>query len=152
MLQGRFGDTSGRPYIAARVGLYATGRYAEVSFLFDTGADITLLMPMDSSALGVDFSAASHVRVPLNGVGGAAWGVLLQGPVAFRDADNSLYVYNLNNLIAAQPTAENVDVPSLLGRNIIDRWDVNYVPSFRTLTARVLSADFTFPGQSHPNP
>jgi hypothetical protein len=152
MLRGRFGDTSGRPYMAARVGLFSTGRFAEVSFLFDTGADITLLMPMDSSALGVDFTASSHVRVPLNGVGGAAWGVVLAGALGFRGTDDSLYVYSIGNLIAAQPTAENVDVPSLLGRNIMDQWNVNYSPSENTLTAIVRSADFTFHGQNHPTP
>ena len=49
MLQGRFGDTSGRPYMSARVIVPRLNVTGNVSFIFDTGADFTMLMPADAA-------------------------------------------------------------------------------------------------------
>ncbi len=46
MLIGRFGHTSGRPYFEARVVLPHLNVAGNVSFLLDTGADKSLLMPL----------------------------------------------------------------------------------------------------------
>lgn len=146
MLIGRFGNTSGRPYMEARVSLPSTGKFADISFLFDTGADATLLMPMDSVRLGIDFSDPSLQSISLSGIGSSS-GIMLPGFVTFAGDDSTLYVYQ-TALFIAVPSANNLDVPSLLGRNIIDRWHVNYAPSQNTLTAVVLGADHTISGGS----
>ena len=39
MLKGRFGDTSGRPYIEGHILLPRLKKRGNVSFVFDTGAD-----------------------------------------------------------------------------------------------------------------
>jgi hypothetical protein len=36
MIEGRFGDTSGRPYIEGRLSLPRLGVVGDISFIFDT--------------------------------------------------------------------------------------------------------------------
>lgn len=43
------------------------------------------------------------------------------------------------------PTADAMRVPSLLGRNIIDRWRVTYDKSVSELIAEIVSSDAEFP-------
>lgn len=43
MLRGRFGDTTGAPYIEGRLILTRLNLTADISFLVDTGADYTVL-------------------------------------------------------------------------------------------------------------
>jgi hypothetical protein len=60
MLEGRLGNTSGAPYIEARVSFPRLKRRGLVSFLVDTGADGTVLMPADSKKLGIDFKSLKN--------------------------------------------------------------------------------------------
>jgi hypothetical protein len=46
-IAGRFGDTTGRPYLEGRLVLPRLGKRGDFSFLVDTGADYTYLMPGD---------------------------------------------------------------------------------------------------------
>jgi hypothetical protein len=48
MLEGRIGILSGAPYIEARISFPRLGLQGLVSFLVDTGADGTVLMPADT--------------------------------------------------------------------------------------------------------
>ena len=105
MLHGRFGESSGRPYISARVFIPRLGLAGTVSFIFDTGADSSVLMP-----------AEAHI----------------------------VYGYDIELLIH-HPTDNAMRVPSLFGRNIIDRWRVTYDKSVPELVADVLSSDAEFP-------
>ncbi|MXZ46889.1 MAG: hypothetical protein F4Z08_07880 [Chloroflexi bacterium] len=45
MIEGRFGDTSGRPYVEGRVYFARFDLEGDISFLVDTGADASLLNP-----------------------------------------------------------------------------------------------------------
>ena len=56
MLQGRFGDTSGRPYLEGRFYIPRLGVQGNISFLVDTGADSTTLLPADANKLNIDHS------------------------------------------------------------------------------------------------
>ena len=55
MLRGRFGESSGRPYVSARVFIPRLALAGNVSFIFDTGADSSVLMPADAATLAVDY-------------------------------------------------------------------------------------------------
>ena len=55
MLRGRFGDTSGRPYMSAHVFVPRLDVASNISFLFDTGVDATVLMPADAERVGIDY-------------------------------------------------------------------------------------------------
>ena len=70
MLFGRFGKTSGRPYISAWVSIPRLGLAGNVSFIFDTGADSSVLMPADAATLGVDYKQLSNT-IESFGIGGS---------------------------------------------------------------------------------
>ena len=55
MFSGRYGNTSGRPYLEARVILPNLKIGGDVSFIVDTGADRTVLMPIDVKRMGIDY-------------------------------------------------------------------------------------------------
>ena len=71
MLHGRFGDTSGRPYMEGHVLLPRLGTRGNVSFVFDTGADTSLLMPLDGQRMGIDYDQFEDEE-PSLGIGGRA--------------------------------------------------------------------------------
>ncbi len=90
-----------------------------MSFLVDTGADTTLLMPADSRKLGVNFGTLRNPTVS-QGVGGLARGFTEQTVLGFSDGR---YVYSyLLDLELSASTKENQRLPSLLGRDVLNRW------------------------------
>ena len=70
MLTGRFGDTSRRPFLEGRIYLPRQRSLCfDVSFLVDTGADRTMLMPDDGRASGLNYSQLTGNET-IGGVGG----------------------------------------------------------------------------------
>lgn len=141
MLRGRFGDTSGRPYLEGRLFLPRLKVQGDISFLVDTGADSTVLMPLDATKLGLDYSKLTG-SVQTIGVGGLAQMFREPGAVMFLEGTRKLHLYMVDVDIAS-PTPDIADVPSLLGRNILDHWRMHYNPSTGSLTFKVNSADRT---------
>jgi len=119
MLTGRFGNTSGAPYLEARISIPRLRLHGLISFLVDTGADGTVLMPTDSKKIGVNFRSLRNPTTS-QGVGGLAKGYTEEVILSFRDP-KYIYSYLLNVEIAA-PTTRNNRIPSLLGRDILDQW------------------------------
>ena len=143
MLRGRFGESSGRPYVSARVFIPRLGLAGNVSFIFDTGADSTVLMPADAITLGVDYGSLSNPSQSL-GIGGSASMYREWTYLTFADANGDrLYSYDIPLLICDY-TPDAMGIPSLLGRDVIDRWRVTYDKSAAELTAEVLSSDAEF--------
>jgi predicted aspartyl protease len=119
MLEGRFGNTSGAPYIEARVSFPRLRLRGLVSFLVDTGADGTVLMPADSNKLGIDHKSLRNPTTS-EGIGGAAQGFNEEAVLSFSDRR---YVYSyLLNVEISGPTRYNHRFPSLLGRDILKQW------------------------------
>jgi hypothetical protein len=86
VLRGRYGDTSGRPYIAGRVVLPRLDLTVDVSFCLDTGADRTMLMPSDYLRVALDVTALRDA-VETIGVGGASLAYREPALVAFASRD-----------------------------------------------------------------
>jgi gag-polyprotein putative aspartyl protease len=119
MLQGRFGNASGAPYIEGHISLPRLGLRGLVSFLVDTGADGTVLMPADSRKLGVDPRILVSPTTS-QGIGGPARGFNEEALLSFSDK-HSIYTYLIELEIPAFAT-HNQHFPSLLGRDILKRW------------------------------
>jgi hypothetical protein len=150
MLLGRFGNTSGRPFLEGRLIIPRLSLTSDLSFILDTGADITYLMPGDAAVMSIDYRQLI-VRAPALGVGGPALDYIEPAVAIFEDR-RALYVYDIQLRIAA-PRAELMSVPSLLGRNILDRWNIAYRPTSGLLRCQVVSADVIrpiAPGSSRP--
>src|SRR6266436_5392717 len=110
MLSGRFGYTTGRPYIEGRVVLPRLRIVANITFIVDTGADGTVLMPLDGVRMGIDYSQLQNV-VDSVGIGGVSHDFSEGSIITFTDSVN-LYVYTLTIRISA-PSPEIMTVPSL---------------------------------------
>ena len=123
MLIGRFGSTSGRPYLEGRLHLYEHGIVGDVSFLVDTGADKTVLMPGDGLRLDVDYSRLAE-PVDLRGIGGEITGHVENAVLVFDDGER-LCAFQAE-IVVAEEDGVTVDVPSLLGRDVIDRLRMTY--------------------------
>ena len=109
-----------------------------VSFIFDTGADTSLLMPLDAQRMGIDYGLFENEESTL-GIGGASENFIEPAYLAFV-GDEALYGYEIE-LHICKPADELMTIPSLLGRDIIDRWRVTYDKSVSELLAEVISSD-----------
>jgi len=117
---------------------------ARISFLVDTGADSSLIAPADAKEMGINYS---KLRKPVEslGMGGIALSHPVRGSLAFTDPGKFIYVYHLDTLDIAAPDPEIEEMPSLLGREILDRWRMIYDPSRDNLSFVVRSADLVLP-------
>lgn len=144
MLRGRFGDTTRRPYVQARLVIPRFNIDASISFLVDTGADSSLIAPADAREMGIDYAKLGGAVESL-GMGGIALSYPVKCSLAFRDPGKCIYVYHLDALDIAAPDPEIEEMPSLLGREILDRWRMTYDPTKDTLSFMVRSADLVLP-------
>lgn len=140
MIIGRFGDTTKSPYIEGMLALQ--GKRTDISFLLDTGAQRTVLMPADATKLGLDRTKITKA-CQSTGVGGIANDFCDTAILTFLGKSGALYNYKVE-IIVAHPTQFNTKIPSLLGRDIINRWHVNYDPALPLLECAVNSADNIF--------
>lgn len=142
MIIGRFGDTSGRPFIEGRLILPRLNVRGDISFLLDTGADSSIIMPGDAQRLGVPFDRLQGDH-ECGGIGGTIRHFAEQAVLVFSDSGVALYAYELQ--IAVMPNDPGMEeVPSLLGRDVVDRWRITYDPNGTGLRAKPRSADRIF--------
>lgn len=142
MLRGRFGNTSGRPYIAGRLVIPRLNLRSDISFLVDTGADSTVLLIDDAAKMKIDYTRLRRGKHDSVGIGGTMRPYVERAIVTFEEAGKRLYAYEIQLAIA--PFHQQLRrVPSLLGRDILDRWRMSYSPSKDRLIFHVVSADHT---------
>lgn len=141
MLKGRFGDTTGAPYIECRLIFPRLKVDGYVSFLVDTGADNTVLLQTDGARLGLDYSKLRNASQAI-GVGGAATIYEEAAILVFSEPRTKVHVYSLN-IQVLEPNPANDTTPSLLGRDILNRWRMSYNATSKRLFFKVLSADLT---------
>lgn len=100
MLRGRFGDTSGRPYIEGRLILPNLNVVGDISFLVDTGSDETRLHPNDGVRLNIDYGQLSGDAESI-GTSGLTHDFIEPAVVVFSEPKRFLYVYNITLRIAS---------------------------------------------------
>ena len=143
MLHGRIGDTSGSPYIEGRLLFPDLRLESDISFLVDTGADASLLMPSDAANMNLDYDALLPAEQPPIGIGGTIEAYTHPAVLLF----GSRYWYFLDLEIAA-PYDHLDEMPSLLGRDVLRHWDMHYQPVDGQLTFEVRHSDQVTLGQS----
>lgn len=109
----------------------------------DTGADKSVLMPLDAGRFGLDYSKLG-ATVESTGIGGIAKDFVEPALLAFVGSSLSVYVYAIGIHITS-PTPDIAKIPSLLGRDIMNHWTTIFDPQNSLLQARVIYADQTFP-------
>ena len=142
MIPGRFGNTTGRPYVNGRLLLPRLQLSTNLSFLVDTGADLSTLMPADGLTIGIDYQALINSRV-VGGLGGNARCFQEAAVIVFDEPNRTLIRSYFITLIIPQVHPDLMRMPSIVGRDILDRWRMNYDPSKNVLKFTVRSADHT---------
>lgn len=143
MLVGRFGSTTGRPYLEGRLFFPRLRLAGDISFLIDTGADQTTIMPADNLRIGVDYASLTDKQENV-GVGGLSQHYLEPAILVFLEENSRLVGYSATAGLAPQKP-ELMNVPSLLGRDILDQWKMTYDKSQPHLTFEINSVDFEAP-------
>lgn len=138
MLVGGF--TSGRPYLRGRLFIPSLQVRGDVVFLVDTGSDGTSLHPGDALRLRIPFGRLANPH-SLAGIGGAQTYFSVASYIAFRDGDRDR-VYAVP-LAIALPRQENLTLPSLLGQDILQSWQMLHDPAHSRLEFLVHSSDLT---------
>lgn len=139
-LDGRF-DSTGRPFVTGELLLPDQGIRASLSFLVDTGADQTLLMPAATARLGIDFSRLAVTPHHMAGIGGSVRYAHAAARLVFYRS--SVYAYRLTIAIV-EPGSQPTPVEALLGRDILDRWYLRYDSRQQLLRAENITADEVF--------
>jgi hypothetical protein len=140
VLEGEFGDPDGSPFIICEVWLPRFDLRRSFRLCIDTGATYTTLMPTEAFALGVGYTLLDD-PFEVTTVGGTSAMFVELAEFIFTDADaRALYVYRVM-LAIAPPSIEITHLPSLLGRDIINRWRIDYHPTASELRCEVITAD-----------
>lgn len=142
-LSGWFEGVTEEPRIDAEVALPGLGIARSIPFLLDTGADTTFLMAEDAIRMGIDFRNLTLSPRLGSGVGGYIRIYQASASIVFSDEANH-YVYRAE-LAIAEPGRHNRGLPSLLGRDILNRWRLRYDAPANALEAEVDSADLIVP-------
>ena len=139
MIRGWF-DEFGRPYVRARVVIPRLRVNHSAYFLVDTGADSACLHPSDAVDMGIPFQQLINPRSS-RGVGGRSQYFREPAIVSFEDGD--LTRQYLIQLLIAEPSESNRQLPSLLGRNIMNNWRSVFDPAIGVLEFAPRRADRT---------
>jgi hypothetical protein len=106
MLKGHFVGAPPRPVMVGVVTLYEASRSTlDVTFLVDTGADRTVLMPQDSHRLKINFSDPTLRRVKYTGASGVISAVEIKGGIDFTDEHNVAYPWRVK-FLAVEPNSD----------------------------------------------
>jgi hypothetical protein len=142
MLTGRYAGSSLRPMIEAHVAIPAIKAGGFVQFLIDTGADCTTITPADGKRLRINYSLLTDEDHSM-GYTGSTVDLICKGVVTFAEIGVKDYEFDVD-LHVTKPdpkTPELLLLPSLLGRDILNRWQITFDPKALSITAAVLSFD-----------
>jgi len=137
MIRGRI--RRGRPYVDAVVLSARLGVEGNVSFLIDTGSDLSTIQPRDAIRLGVDYSLdfVGSPKRSVGGVGGLASEFRESCAIFMPHVSGSWDRLPLEVGFAV-PTAFNEDLPSLLGRDILSYYRLTFQQSANLLVLQRL--------------
>ena len=142
MISGRF-DYSGRPYVQGRLTLPRLHIEGLVEFLVDTGADITSLHQPDVENLRIPQDQLAE-QTSVLGVGGLGVYLTEEAVLLFNEGDGTIRGYHVK--LAITPSRPSgLHLPSLLGQDVLRRWNLHHDPTTGRLEATVRQADFTYP-------
>lgn len=97
--------------------------------------------------MNLDYSNLSNPTDTV-GIGGVSADYTEDALIAFSDGAK-IYAYSLP-IIISSPSPEIMDIPSLLGRDILDQWRMTYDKLNSELTFEVMSADLEVPVPPNP--
>jgi hypothetical protein len=142
MLTGHYDTNPGRPLIEGYIDIPSLQVRGFVLFLIDTGSDRTVLMPADAKRLKVDYSKITDTDHSL-GSGGPSLDYVCPAIAMFGETGIAMHSYRVE-LRLPEPKPELFIAPSLVGRDILNRWRMSFDPEKRTIIADIISSDRRF--------
>lgn len=118
----------------------------DVSFLGDTGADYTALMPMDGEEMQVPFASDEFNQLEdsnAEGIGGRSGCKIVPAHVIILGSDH-LYLFDIA-LRIFEPHKNLQSFPSLMGRDIVSRMKMESDPMRGVLSFIVRDSDGMLP-------
>ena len=110
-------------FVEAEVSASPGGRSSPVTFLVDSGASATAIHPSDTPKLGIPATILQRAeRLRVHGIGGSSTYRLIHGALTFQNDAAPTPLRYSTTLYIADPTEDNADIPSLLGRDILNYW------------------------------
>ena len=101
-----------------------------VRFLIDTGADLTVISPVDVWRLEIDVKDLTP-DVQVGGIGGAKRFAERDASISFEAQDGILFRYDIPVLLSLDSVVES-NHASLLGQDILQQMSANFDPSNET--------------------
>jgi predicted aspartyl protease len=119
VIRGYFSaDQRRRPFVSASLQFPThDNRELAVQFLVDTGADRTLLAPLDAARLGLDLDSLEP-GVPSTGVGGRTETRTVPAILSMDGVSIDVTL----TLLASKSQLREFPIPSLLGRDVLSRF------------------------------
>ena len=110
-------------FVEAEVSASPGEQSAPVTFLVDSGAGATAIHPSDIPKLGIPATILQEAeRLRVHGIGGSSTYRLIPGILTLQDDAAATPLRYATTLYVADPTEDNADIPSLLGRDILNYW------------------------------
>ena len=141
MLRGRFGDTSKAPYLEGRLVIPSLDLQGKVSFLLDTGSKVTVLAPADAKRMRLDYGPLTESDDALHGIGGSARIYETNAIVVFDGLQKITYSFVIQ-LAILHPSETTIRLPSILGRDILNRCRIRCSFPEQRLELDVIHADY----------
>ena len=113
-------DDPPAPYVYGEIYLPDLHLRGDIEFLVDSGADATSLMPPDLDQIGVDLARVRGTYRTVGGVGGDARYKRTRAVLRFRDHDAFGHFQEFEIDIHLMAGSEGQQLPSLLGRDILN--------------------------------
>jgi hypothetical protein len=126
MITGGF-DSQRRPTVRAEMSSAQSANIIPVTFLIDTGAISTIVMPGDASKFQVDFNTLS--AAPLLDIGGSSIPGFYINMFLDPLERGFIYTYNISDAIIVNPGLCNATHPSILGQTAWSRWVLHVGPT-----------------------
>ncbi len=124
------------PFVDAIIISEKAGIMRKVSFLIDTGASMTMLLDKDVKDIGLDVGRLKKAEKQVGGIGGSVETYLVEDARVIFESDEGFYeealllYIGIHNLTGAdEETIRRILViPSLLGREILSKFDLYSFP------------------------
>ena len=123
MIAGRF-EQDGRPVIRARVNLPRLGVMGDVDFLVDTGSDTTILHPEAGGDMHCPYDELGN-PCAIESVSGAQIYYAEPAVISFYEEGGERRDFRISISIG-KPHPALDDLPSLLGRDVLNRLEMIY--------------------------
>lgn len=141
MIIGSF--ENGSPFVEGLLVLPRLRIVGPISFLVDTGADLTMLVPSDVNRLRIPYSRLRD-RAPIFGFKGSAETFRETALLVFAEEKGITRVYRRRIRIMEDDPDTDMSTDSLLGQDVLSSWRMVHDPSKRRVTFTVRTADATY--------